>query len=106
MATPRMRAADYRRIRELEAELGWELSEIPPDLAARYDWNRYGHPSTALFNRFMGWVLIAEAVMAWPLFLWIAVASGPAVMLLAPLLISAVAVVHRLALRKAYGVRS
>jgi hypothetical protein len=33
LSRPRMTAEDYRRLRELEAELGWELTATPADVA-------------------------------------------------------------------------
>lgn len=70
----------------------------------RYDWNSSGSPRAARVNRIGMWWLTILALFACPVFLWGAVTEDwtlafPAV------LVGTGAVVQRLALRKAYGVR-
>lgn len=71
----------------------------------RYDWNRYGRPGTARFNRAAGCWLALLAVAACPLFLWGAVTQDWTLVFPA-LLIGGGATVQRLGMRKAYGVRA
>ncbi len=70
----------------------------------KYDWDRYGHPNTARLNRLMAPFLTTLCAMAAGLFLWAAIAQDWTMTFVA-LLFAVTGVVHRLALRKCYGVR-
>jgi hypothetical protein len=70
----------------------------------RYDWKRHGEPRVAAVNCYGGWLIIAIAVMLWPFCLYLAVTHDWTIALV-PLLPTAGAVTHRVAVRKVYGAK-
>jgi hypothetical protein len=73
------------------------------DYGIRFEWNRYGRPGVALFNRIGGaFLAVAAALMAAPV-AWYALTRDWTVVI--PWLVLATgAVTHRVAMRKTYGV--
>lgn len=69
----------------------------------RYDWNRCRRPGVAQFNRAAGWLIAVIALLSWPLALQFVGSDWTA--LVWPAFWTAAAVMHRLLLRKVYGVR-
>ena len=69
-----------------------------------YDWNKYGRPGVARFNRVLGAVLLTEAAWSWIGFGWFAV-TRDWTLIFVPVLITVTLVVYRLSMRKVYGVR-
>ena len=70
-------------------------------MSGRYDWNKYGRPRVALFNRIMGWVLPCVTVALWVLCILLVRDWTVSV---APLMMTAAVVAQRLGMRRVYGV--
>lgn len=69
----------------------------------RYDWDRYGRPRTAWFNRVMRWVLPPFALVIWVRCLPLIARDWTVIF--PPLIMTFCTVMHQVGVRKLYAAR-